>query len=188
MKHQIELKGQKIEFTVKKNRHARQIRVMVFPNGRITVSAPRFVSLKYIKKFLASKDKWITDTLKNCRPDDPMKKIGARAEYLKNKKMAEQITRAKIAQFNEIYNFRFNKIYIRNQSTRWGSCSRNGNLSFNFRLVFLPEPLLDYLIVHELCHLGEMNHSHRFWALVEKTIHNYKKRKAALRVMGRELL
>lgn len=69
--------------------------------------------------------------------------------------------------------YRFNKITIRGQKTRWGSCSRRGNLSFNYRLMQYPINVIDYVLVHELCHLKEMNHSKRFWGLVGEILPNY---------------
>lgn len=70
---------------------------------------------------------------------------------------------------------------IRNQRTRWGSCSRTGKINLNWRLIMLPMEILDYIVVHELCHLVEPNHSPRFWALVERAIPNYKQRRTLLR-------
>jgi hypothetical protein len=72
------------------------------------------------------------------------------------------------------YNFKVNNISVRNQKTRWGSCSARGNLSFNFNLVQYKKEIIDYVIVHELCHLKEMNHSIKFWLLVEKICPDYK--------------
>jgi predicted metal-dependent hydrolase len=72
------------------------------------------------------------------------------------------------------YNFSYNKVFIKNQRTRWGSCSSNRNLNFNYRIINLAPELQDYLIVHELCHLQEFNHGQAFWNLVGLQIPNYK--------------
>ena len=81
----------------------------------------------------------------------------------------------RISYFNKIYNFEINRIAIKNTSTRWGSCSSKRNLNFNYKIIYLKPYLADYLIVHELCHLGELNHSKKFWKLVEKVIPDYVK-------------
>jgi predicted metal-dependent hydrolase len=72
-------------------------------------------------------------------------------------------------------------IRIRNQTSLWGSCTRTGNLQFNYKLVYLPKRSVDYIVVHELCHLKEHNHSQRFWKLVEKMIPDYKQIRRSLR-------
>lgn len=70
---------------------------------------------------------------------------------------------------------------IRNQKSRWGSCSTKGNLNFNYKLAIIPSHLADYVIVHELCHLGEFNHSQKFWDLVAKTMPGYKEMRNELK-------
>jgi len=80
------------------------------------------------------------------------------------------------------------RITIRDQRTRWGSCSPNGNLSFNWRLVLAPFEVLDYVVVHEVCHLREANHSRRFWRLVETRRPEWREQKAWLDEHGPELL
>lgn len=97
----------------------------------------------------------------------------SKVEYQKHKEHARAMVHRKIASFNAFYNFTFHKVAIRNQRSRWGSCSKKGNLNFNYRLVLIPEALADYVIVHELCHLGEFNHSKNFWNLVAQTIPNH---------------
>ena len=72
-------------------------------------------------------------------------------------------------------------ISIRQQATRWGSCSSKGNLNFNWTLILTPEPLQDYVVVHELAHRLEMNHSDRFWKIVESQIPDYKERRNLLK-------
>lgn len=106
-----------------------------------------------------------------------------RGNYLKHKEAARALVLARIEHFNNYYKLNFKRISIRNQRTRWGSCSRNGNLNFNYKLALIPEYMADYVIVHELCHLKEFNHSKRFWALVGETIPNFSQIRQELRQM-----
>ncbi len=104
--------------------------------------------------------------------------------YLKNKERARELVAERLLYWNESYKFKYKRVFIKNQKTRWGSCSKNGNLNFSYKILFLPDRLIDYIIVHELCHLGEFNHSKDFWALVEKTIVNYVELKNELKTHG----
>jgi len=94
---------------------------------------------------------------------------------IEKREQARCLVENRINHFNKFYNFRINRIAIKNQKTRWGSCSSKRNLNFNYKIIYLTPEFADYLIVHELCHLGELNHSKRFWALVFKTIPDYDK-------------
>ncbi len=105
----------------------------------------------------------------------------SRVEFLANKESAQALILDRLAHFNQYYNFPIKRISIRNQRSRWGSCSKKGNLNFNYRIVLLPPKVSNYIIVHELCHLGEFNHSKRFWALVAKTIPDYNQIRKELR-------
>lgn len=101
-------------------------------------------------------------------------------QYLRHKEEARSLVKERLEHFNAFYKFKYNRVAIKNHKRRWGSCSSKGNLNFNYRIVFLPPHLADYLVVHELCHLGEFNHSPRFWALVGKTISDWEKRRKEL--------
>ena len=90
------------------------------------------------------------------------------------RKKAEEVIRDRLDHFNVHYGFRFYRVAFRDQKSRWGSCSRAGNLNFNWRLIMAPIEVIDFVVAHELCHLKEMNHSRRFWALVEQTVPNHK--------------
>jgi predicted metal-dependent hydrolase len=79
---------------------------------------------------------------------------------------AQKVIGIKTREFSLKMGLNYNRISIRSQKSRWGSCSHKKNLNFNWRLIMLPEPVLDYVVIHELCHLQEMNHSKKFWGLV----------------------
>ncbi len=109
------------------------------------------------------------------------RKKGPTAIYLKYKEEARALVKEKLLYWNQFYGYTYQRIAIKDHKTRWGSCSKKGNLNFNYRIVFLPPHLVDYLIVHELCHLGEFNHSPAFWALVGKTVPDWEKRRTELK-------
>ena len=94
---------------------------------------------------------------------------------IKKREQARRFVMGRINFFNQFYNFKINRVAIKNTSTRWGSCSSKRNLNFNYKIIYLRRELSDYLIVHELCHLGQLNHSKKFWELVKQTIPNYVK-------------
>ena len=104
--------------------------------------------------------------------------------YVIYRSAARELVVNRLAYWNAIYGFTWKKIFIRNQITRWGSCSSDKNLNFNFRIVLLPKDLQDYLIVHELCHLGRMDHSADYWKLVEKALPEYRALDERLRAVS----
>ena len=96
-------------------------------------------------------------------------------KYLEYKEKAREIVVSRLEYFNQHYKLTYGKISIRNQKSRWGSCSSKGNLNFNYKIALLPPHLADYVIVHELCHRGQFNHLQKFWDLVGETLPNYEK-------------
>ncbi len=103
------------------------------------------------------------------------------AQYVKYKEQARALVLERVSFWNTHYQLPFGRIAIRNQKTRWGSCSSKGNLNFSYKLALLPIHLVDYIVVHELCHLKEFNHGSRFWILVAQTIPDYQIRRVELR-------
>lgn len=101
-------------------------------------------------------------------------------QYLAHKEEARKLVKERLEYWNQFYNFKYNKVFIKNTKSRWGSCSKKGNLNFNYRIALIEPVLADYIIVHELCHIGEFNHSPKFWSLVERTIPDWKLRRAKL--------
>ncbi|MBP6904919.1 MAG: M48 family metallopeptidase [Candidatus Pacebacteria bacterium] len=98
-----------------------------------------------------------------------------------DREAARTLVHARLAHFNQFYNFSYNKVFIKNQRTRWGSCSSNRNLNFNWKIITLSPEAQDYLIVHELCHLREFNHGQAFWDLVALQIPDYKRIRTTMR-------
>ena len=174
-KHTINLVGEPITYTLKESTRAASIRMSVSYEQGLVVSAPALVPRFMIERFLRAKSAWILKHLARIQTLDEKTILkGGRREYLRYKAQARVLIALGVSYFNTFYKFSYKRISIRNQKTLWGSCSRNGNLQFNYKLVHLPKPLSDYIIVHELCHLVEHNHSARFWTLVAKTIPNHK--------------
>jgi predicted metal-dependent hydrolase len=111
----------------------------------------------------------------------------SKKEYLENKEKAKEVVLEKLKYWQDFYknnfqiNLEYKKVFIKNVSTRWGSCSSKKNLNFSYKIVFLSSELQDYLIVHELCHLMEMNHGENFWKLVSLGVENCSEKRNILR-------
>lgn len=103
------------------------------------------------------------------------------------KKESKNFIQRRAKAFAASYDFKFAKVAIRDQSTRWGSCSSQGNLNFNWRLYLAPIEILDYVIIHELSHTKQMNHSQKFWDIVESILPDYKERRKNLREIEKYL-
>jgi predicted metal-dependent hydrolase len=113
----------------------------------------------------------------------------ATRKYLENKEVTRKIVLEKLEIFKNIYlesrhDLSFNRVAIRDTKTRWGSCSSKKNLNFNYRLALIPSYLIDYIVVHELCHLKEMNHKKSFWDLIYLTCPNYPELKEELKLIN----
>ena len=103
--------------------------------------------------------------------------------YLTHKEAARSLTLARLHHFNQYYNLEWNRVAIRNQRRCWGSCTSLKNLNFSYKILFLPPHLQDYIFVHELCHLAELNHGRNFWSLVAEQIPDYQERIKELKVI-----
>ena len=102
-------------------------------------------------------------------------------DYLLKKELSRELVHQRLEHFNQFYKFKYNRVFIKNMKTRWGSCSSKKNLNFHYKIIDLAPDLADYLVVHELCHIGEFNHSTNFWSLVEKTMPDYKNQRIELK-------
>ena len=135
-------------------------------DGSILVRAPRRLSDLAIREFVRSKEDWLREKLHKYENRPKVSPLTApELEALKRQARADLTDR--VRRLAPLMGVTFGRITIRAQKSRWGSCSREGNLNFNCLLMLTPPEVRDYIVIHELCHRKEMNHSSRFWAEVE---------------------
>jgi predicted metal-dependent hydrolase len=181
----ISLNGEVIPYALLVTAATKYLKLQVTHNATLQVTAPKFLTLQEIEIYILKKQSWIVTTLARMKslPPQPLKEDTI-AEYKKLKDQALHFVQDRIKELNIEFAFTYNEIHIKNHKTLWGSCSRKGNLNFNYKIVLLTTPLADYIIVHELCHLQEFNHSQRFWDLVAKKIPNHKELRKELKLTG----
>ena len=159
--------------------------IQITGDGEIVARAPRFMSEKDIIRFAEKHGEWIENNRERILKDKENAEPAFSDEEIRKLILeARRVISEKVAYFAECMGVSWGKITIRHQSTIWGSCSMKGNLSFNCLLMLMPESVLDYVIVHELAHRLQMNHSRIFWNEVEKIIPDYKKRRDWLKKEG----
>lgn len=171
---QIKLNQREIDYTLRTSRKAKSLRLSIRCDGSLVVTQPRFLPNFFVEKLIVAKANWIISKIDFFK-NRPIKPQLSSTEIFNAKNQARNLISEKIKFFNQIYNYQINQVRIKSQKTCWGSCSKKGNLNFNYKIIFLPEPLMDLIIVHEICHLAEFNHSQKFWQLVQKAIPDYKK-------------
>ena len=159
-------------------------------DGSVVVRAPLRLSEAKIQKFVEEKQEWILKNLEKIQKRDAQKenvqKLSAlERQHLQNK--ACVVIPRRVAYYAEKLGVSYGKITLRQQKTRWGSCAANGNLNFNWLLILAPPEVLDYVVVHELCHLKHMDHSRNFWNAVADVMPDYNDHKKWLKEHGSEL-
>lgn len=141
----------------------------------VSVRAPYRASQKIIEDFVRTKENWIRKHLEENRASVTKKSEGLSPEQRQQaREKAKLVFKEKAEFYAEKMGVSFGRIAIKEQKTRWGSCSCRGNLNFNWKLLLAPEEVQDYVVVHELAHLKEMNHSPAFYSEVEKIMPDYK--------------
>lgn len=157
----------------------------------IIVRAPMFISKGEIQKFIDEKTPWIEKTVEKIKVRNEQEKSipkFTKDEICDLADKALKIIPKRVDYYAEIMGVSYGGITIRNQVSRWGSCSQKGNLNFNCLLMLCPDEVLDYVVVHELCHRKEMNHSKKFWSQVSYFCPEYDMHRRWLKEHGNELI
>ncbi len=174
MRKQVILENQKINYILRKSKRARRMRLAVYCDGTIVVTTPFDLQGVTAERFIKEKSQWLFSKIAFFKQFKGQAIARySESDYLKYKDDAHALAVARVNHFNSIYKASFNQINIKNQKTRWGSCSKKGNLNFNYKIVLLPQRLSDYIIAHEMSHLKEFNHSRKFWNQVAQAIPDY---------------
>ncbi len=161
--------------------------IQIHPDGSIVVRAPLRMPAKDIQAFVEEKSAWIQKHLEKAKQQaEVIPFIEDEIRSLADAALIDLPQRVK--HFAPLVGVSVNRITIRSQRTRWGSCSAKGNLNFNCLLMLCPEEVRDYVVVHELCHRLEMNHSPRFWAQVERILPDYRTHRKWLKDHGNQLI
>ena len=194
---------------IKSNR--RTVAIQVNSDLTVTVRAPRWISKREIERILKDKESWILKNIEKMRirnttgrnatgrdatngsvaNGDATDGATTNVNRLTSEEIKKLSTEAskyipeRVAYFSKIVGVSYGRITIRNQKTRWGSCSSKGNLNFNCLLMLTPPEVIDYVVVHELCHRKQMNHSKAFWNEVAKVCPDYKTQVKWLRTEGK---
>ncbi len=186
MVDQIDRAPAAIEYKIVRSHRSRSLRITIYPNREIRVSVPFLMPEFMARNFVEKKRLWIEKKLAHLKkkPHSELKHFLhglKKKDYLNQKDKALTLVKERLEFYNRYYNVNYKKVTIRNQKSRWGSCSHNGNLNFNYKIVYLPKEVQDYIVVHELCHIIELNHSRNFWNLVEEMVPDYKSLRRGLR-------
>lgn len=169
------------------------VAIQVNSDLSVTVRAPRSASEKDIEEILKKKEAWISRHIEKIKKAkerfeaEPTENL-TREKVIALAEEALKVIPERVEYFAKVIGVTYGKITVRNQKTRWGSCSSKGNLNFNCLLMLAPPEVLDYVVVHELCHRKQMNHSKAFWLEVEKVLPNYKEVRKWLKEEGSQMI
>ena len=172
----------------------RTIGLEIKADGHVYARVPERIPNQYVMDFIKERQEWIVqkwflmEEKRRIREQRPLPDYVAHPELeAAYRKRARTQLEARAAYYAGLMGVTYNRIAIRAARTRWGSCSAQGNLNFHWKLILMPPEVLDYVVVHELAHRKEMNHSARFWAEVERILPDYKRRRKWLKDYGSQV-
>ena len=173
---------------LERSTRAKHLNINVQPYKDVRVAIPRGVSFKQAEKVVHSKIAWIQKNQEKMQRFEQEHKEAQRSLPPIDRKEARKKIVKRLEELAKEHGFKYNRVSIRNQRTRWGSCSVKNNISLNMKLVRLPEHLFDYVIIHELVHIKYKNHSKRFWAAMDRILGDARALRSELNQHRLELL
>jgi hypothetical protein len=166
-----------IEFQVVRT-DRKSVSIQIKPDGQVVVRAPKKISDRELMKIVKSREAWIyahLEKLKQSRQEMDKTNMLSAEEIRQLADQALKVIPERVKYYAPLIGVDYGNITIRNQRTRWGSCSSKGNLNFNCLLMLTPPEVIDSVVVHELCHRKEMNHSRKFYQEIYRVYPEYDK-------------
>lgn len=161
----------------------RTLALEITRDARLLVRAPLYVSQREIETFVSAHDAWIQNKLTAARARAAAICALSEEEIMRLRKQAADILPAKTAYFSARMGLTYSRVRITDAKNRFGSCGKNGNICYSWRLMLYPDAAQDYVVVHELCHLVHFNHAAAFYALLSEVLPDYKARAALLKAV-----
>jgi predicted metal-dependent hydrolase len=155
------------EVVFSKRRHCRNISISLRPGQPVSVTLPYYVSYAEADKLLLEKIAWIKEQQEKFRATADQRRTYTEEEIAHLRAQAKQFLPKRVEVLAQRYGFAYSKVTVKDIHSRWGSCSSANNLNFSIYLMNLPDDLVDYVILHELCHTVHRNHGAHFWALLD---------------------
>jgi predicted metal-dependent hydrolase len=162
---------------------AKHVNIYIRPASGIRVAVPKNISFKKAERIVQTKKGWIKEQLQKAK-NAAIKHGPALQSQTISKAAARRKIIQRLNELSEYHGYSYNRVFIRNQKTRWGSCSSKSNISLNIKLAKLPDSLIDYVILHELVHTRIKNHSRDFWEELDSVVGNAKKLNSKLKEYG----
>jgi len=167
-----------------RSKRAKRVSISVKPFQGVRVAVPYGLSFKKAAEFVLTKAHWIKIHLETMQKYERQGYFNSNPADGIDRTKAKTLLTRRLQQLAKNNGFSYNRVFIRNQRTRWGSCSTKNNISLNIKLVKLPDELIDYVILHELVHTLKKDHSRAFWAEMDKLVGNGKKMASMLKSYG----
>jgi len=171
-----------------RSRRAKHVNISVKPFTGVRVAVPDGLSFKKAEEVVHARAVWIQRHLYRMKQYEKENKAIADTSMDIERAKAKRRLTIRLKQLAEKHGFTYSRVFIRNQKTRWGSCSHQNNINLNMKLVKLPDELMDYVILHELVHTRFKNHSSDFWAEMDRLVVDGKEVRSRLRGYGVGLL